>query len=114
MSTLNVHNTRISMSVLCVTQQLRVKAKNNAGPMTVARLPINQGRNRYRDVLPGMGWKRGTERKVVWGGGGGGKGEDSSGGEGEGKDRKMVWGGRRGGKERKLVWGGVEGDKRAG
>ena len=39
-------------------QQLRVKAKTDAGPMSVARLPINQGRNRYRDVLPGMGRRR--------------------------------------------------------
>ena len=38
---------------------MRMKAKSNVGPMTVARLPINQGRNRYRDVLPGREWKRG-------------------------------------------------------
>ena len=44
-------------------QQLRVKAKTDAGPMSVARLPINQGRNRYRDVLPGMGRRRQEGRR---------------------------------------------------
>jgi protein tyrosine phosphatase len=31
--------------------QLRAKSKSEMGSITVARLPINQGRNRYRDVL---------------------------------------------------------------
>ena len=65
-------------------QQLRVKAKTDAGPMSVARLPINQGRNRYRDVLPGMGRRRQEGR----GGGGGGKG----GGGGGGGERRGEWG----------------------
>ena len=57
------------MYVLPCVQQLRVKAKTDAGPMSVARLPINQGRNRYRDVLPGMGRRRqgGGERRGEWG-----------------------------------------------
>ena len=48
--------------VLCM-QRLRMKAKSEAGPMSVARLPINMGRNRYRDVLPGMGGKRRRRRE---------------------------------------------------
>lgn len=39
-----------------------MKAKSEAGPMSVARLPINMGRNRYRDVLPGMGGEEEEER----------------------------------------------------
>ena len=34
-----------------LSQQLRAKSKSEMGSITVARLPINQGRNRYRDVL---------------------------------------------------------------
>ena len=33
-------------------QELRVKSKMDMGTVTVARLPINQAKNRYRDVLP--------------------------------------------------------------
>lgn len=58
--TLNV----IYVCVVCVVQQLRMKAKSEVGPMSVARLPINQGRNRYRDVLPGMRRMRGRHVEV--------------------------------------------------
>lgn len=67
-------------------QQLRVKAKTDAGPMSVARLPINQGRNRYRDVLPGMGRRRQEGRGEE-----GRRRQEGRGGEGSGEESGAHW-----------------------